>query len=150
MLSINPWDILWTIVNLLVLYAIFRKFLFQPVMNIIHEREDMINKQFEDAQKQQDDAAQMKSEYENQLKGAREKADQIILAARDQAKEEHENAILETQAKTDRMIEKAKADIEKEQKQAQQEVQGEIAKLALIAARKIIETGEAHDAEGSK
>ena len=62
MLSLNPWDILWTIVNLLVLYAIFRKFLFQPVMNIIHEREDMINKQFEDAQKQQDDAAQMKSE----------------------------------------------------------------------------------------
>lgn len=57
MLSLNPWDILWTIVNLLVLYAIFRKFLFQPVMNIIHEREDMINKQFEDAQKQQDDAA---------------------------------------------------------------------------------------------
>ena len=44
--------------------------------------------------------------------------------------------MLETQAKTDRMIEKAKADIEKEQKQAQQEVQGEIAKLALIAARK--------------
>lgn len=68
MLSLNPWDILWTIVNLLVLYAIFRKFLFQPVMNIIHEREDMINKQFEDAQKQQDDAAQMKSEYENQLR----------------------------------------------------------------------------------
>ena len=30
MLSLNPWDILWTIVNLLVLYAIFRKFLFQP------------------------------------------------------------------------------------------------------------------------
>ena len=25
MLSLNPWDILWTIVNLLVLYAIFRK-----------------------------------------------------------------------------------------------------------------------------
>ena len=52
MLSLNPWDILWTIVNLLVLYAIFRKFLFQPVMNVIHEREEMINKQFEDAQKQ--------------------------------------------------------------------------------------------------
>ena len=87
---------------------------------------------------------------QNHAKTTYVKADQIILAARDQAKEEHENAILETQAKTDRMIEKAKADIEKEQKQAQQEVQGEIAKLALIAARKIIETGEAHDAEGSK
>ncbi len=110
----------------------------------------MIQGQFDSAKKTQDDALQLKADYEEKLQKANVKADEIILAARDQAKEEHEKAVLETQAKTDRMIEKAKADIEKEQKQAQQEVQGEIAKLALIAARKIIETGEAHDAEGSK
>ena len=117
-------------------------------MNVIHRREELIQGQFDSAKKTQDDALQLKADYE--LQKANVKADEIILAARDQAKEEHEKAVLETQAKTDRMIEKAKADIEKEQKQAQQEVQGEIAKLALIAARKIIETGEAHDAEGSK
>ena len=137
MLNINPWNMVMIVINLLVLYAIFRKFLYKPVMNVIHRREELIQGQFDSAKKTQDDALQLK-------------ADEIILAARDQAKEEHEKAVLETQAKTDRMIEKAKADIEKEQKQAQQEVQGEIAKLALIAARKIIETGEAHDAEGSK
>ena len=126
MLNINPWNMVMIVINLLVLYAIFRKFLYKPVMNVIHRREELIQGQFDSAKNTQDDAE------------------------RDQAKEEHEKAVLETQAKTDRMIEKAKADIEKEQKQAQQEVQGEIAKLALIAARKIIETGEAHDAEGSK
>ena len=144
MLNIDPWNMVMIVINLLVLYAIFRKFLYKPVMNVIHQR------QFVSAKKTQDDALALKADYEQKLEQANVKADQIILAARDQAKEEHENAILETQAKTDRMIEKAKADIEKEQKQAQQEVQGEIAKLALIAARKIIETGEAHDAEGSK
>ena len=118
MLSLNPWDILWTIVNLLVLYAIFRKFLFQPVMNIIHEREDMINKQFEDAQKQQDDAAQMKSEYENQLKGAREKADQIILDAKTRAQEEYNNKMEATRVEADHMLEKAKSDIANEQEKA--------------------------------
>ena len=141
MLNINPWNMVMIVINLLVLYAIFRKFLYKPVMNVIHRREELIQGQFDSAKKTQDDALQLKANV---------KADEIILAARDQAKEEHEKAVLETQAKTDRMIEKAKADIEKEQKQAQQEVQGEIAKLALIAARKIIETGEAHDAEGSK
>ena len=141
MLNINPWNMVMIVINLLVLYAIFRKFLYKPVMNVIHRREELIQGQFDSAKKTQDDALQQKANV---------KADEIILAARDQAKEEHEKAVLETQAKTDRMIEKAKADIEKEQKQAQQEVQGEIAKLALIAARKIIETGEAHDAEGSK
>ena len=119
-------------------------------MNVIHRREELIQGQFDSAKKTQDDALQLKADYEEKLQKANVKVDEIILAARDQAKEEHEKAVLETQAKTDRMIEKAKADIEKEQKQAQQEVQGEIAKLALIAARKIIETGEAHDAEGSK
>ena len=150
MLNINPWNMVMIVINLLVLYAIFRKFLYKPVMNVIHRREELIQGQFDSAKKTQDDALALKTDYEQKLEQANVKADQIILAARDQAKEEHENAILETQAKTDRMIEKAKADIEKEQKQAQQEVQGEIAKLALIAARKIIETGEAHDAEGSK
>ena len=145
MLNINPWNMVMIVINLLVLYAIFRKFLYKPVMNVIHRREELIQGQFDSAKKTQDDALQL-----DKLQKANVKADEIILAARDQAKEEHEKAVLETQAKTDRMIEKAKADIEKEQKQAQQEVQGEIAKLALIAARKIIETGEAHDAEGSK
>ena len=134
MLSLNPWDILWTIVNLLVLYAIFRKFLFQPVMNIIHEREDMINKQFEDAQKQQDDAAQMKSEYENQLKGARE----------------YNNKMEATRAEADHMLEKAKSDIANEQEKATRDAQAKIAELALLAAKKIMKTGEAHDAGSSK
>ena len=150
MLNINPWNMVMIVINLLVLYAIFRKFLYKPVMNVIHLRDELIQGQFDSAKKTQDDALQLKADYEEKLQKANVKADEIILAARDQAKEEHEKAVLETQAKTDRMIEKAKADIEKEQKQAQQEVQGEIAKLALIAARKIIETGEAHDAEGSK
>ena len=150
MLNLDPWNLVMIVINLLVLYAIFRKFLYKPVMNVIHQREELIQGQFDSAKKTQDDALQLKADYEEKLQKANVKADEIILAARDQAKEEHEKAVLETQAKTDRMIEKAKADIEKEQKQAQQEVQGEIAKLALIAARKIIETGEAHDAEGSK
>ena len=136
MLNINPWNMVMIVINLLVLYAIFRKFLYKPVMNVIHRREELIQGQFDSAKKTQDDALQLKADYEEKLQKANVKA--------------HEKAVLETQAKTDRMIEKAKADIEKEQKQAQQEVQGEIAKLALIAARKIIETGEAHDAEGSK
>ena len=124
MLNINPWNMVMIVINLLVLYAIFRKFLYKPVMNVIHRREELIQGQFDSAKKTQDDALQLKADYEEKLQKANVKADEIIL--------------------------EAKADIEKEQKQAQQEVQGEIAKLALIAARKIIETGEAHDAEGSK
>ena len=106
MLNIDPWNMVMIVINLLVLYAIFRKFLYKPVMNVIHQREELIQGQFDSAKKTQDDALALKADYEQKLEQANVKADQIILAARDQAKEEHENAILETQAKTDRMIEK--------------------------------------------
>ena len=40
MLNINPWNMVMIVINLLVLYAIFRKFLYKPVMNVIHRREE--------------------------------------------------------------------------------------------------------------
>ena len=116
MLSINPWNILWTVVNLLVIYAIFRKFLFQPVMNVINAREKMINNQFKSAK---DDEA-----YNSQMEDIR--------------------------VETERLKEKAKKDIEAQHEKAMQATQAEIAKLAVVAARKILETGDSRDADSSK
>ena len=90
MLNIDPWNMVMIVINLLVLYAIFRKFLYKPVMNVIHQREELIQGQFDSAKKTQDDALALKADYEEKLEQANVKADQIILAARDQAKEEKE------------------------------------------------------------
>ena len=88
MLSIDPWNILWTVVNLLVLYAIFKKFLYQPVMNVINARDEMVKSQFADAKKEQEDAKALKAEYQDKLESAKTEADQIILEARDRAQKE--------------------------------------------------------------
>ena len=92
----------------------------------------------------------MKSENENQLKGAREKADQIILDARTRAQEEYNSKMEATRAEADHMLEKAKSDIANEQEKATRDAQAKIAELALLAAKKIMKTGEAHDAGSSK
>ena len=81
MLSIDPWNILRTVVNLLVLYAIFKKFLYQPVMNVINARDDLVKSQFADAKKEQHDAKSLKVAYPDKLESAKTEADQIILEA---------------------------------------------------------------------
>ncbi len=146
MLSIDPWNILWTVVNLLVLYFIFKKFLYQPVMNVIKAREDMVKSQFADAKKEQDEAEKLKASYEEKLESAKEQADQIILEARDRANQEHVLAVEKTKAETDAMLEKAKKDIANEQEKATKAAEADIARLALVAARKIVKTGDVHDA----
>ena len=111
MLSIDPWNILWTVVNLLVLYAIFKKFLYQPVMNVINARDDLVKSQFADAKKKQDDAKALKAAYQDKLESAKTEADQIILEARDRAQKEHEMTLEKTRVEADAMLEKAKSDI---------------------------------------
>ena len=82
MLKIDPWNIIWTVVNLLFLYWIFKKFLFDRVMGVINQRDEMIQKQFSEAKKSQDDAESLKSDYKKKLESAKTQADQIILDAR--------------------------------------------------------------------
>ena len=143
MLSIDPWNILWTVVNLLVLYLVFKKFLFKPVMKVINAREDMIKQQFDDAKKSQ-------ASYDEKIESAKAEADEIIVNARNRAQEEHEAALEKTRKETEVMLEKAKADIATEKEKATEAAQADIARLALIAARKIVKTGDAHDAGSSK
>ena len=149
MLSIDPWNILWTVVNLLVLYLVFKKFLFKPVMKVINARED-IKQQFDDAKKSQEEADALKASYDEKLESAKTEADEIIVNARNRAQEEHEAALEKTRKETEVMLEKAKADIATEKEKATEAAQADIARLALIAARKIVKTGDAHDAGSSK
>lgn len=150
MLSINPWNILWTVVNLLVIYAIFRKFLFQPVMNVINAREKMINDQFESAKNAEDEAAKLKEEYHDKIKTAKTEADRILADAKERADEAYNSQIEDIRVETERLKEKAKRDIEAQHEKAMQATQAEIAKLAVVAARKILETGDSRDADSSK
>lgn len=150
MLNISPWNLLFTVINILFLYWIFRKFLFQPVMKVIHTREELVKQQFENAKKNQDAADQMKTEYQEKLKTAHVQAEEIMVHAKQRAEKEHDQMLLKTREESERMLERAKNDIKSEQVKAKQEVSAEIAKLAMVAAKKILETGELHDAASNE
>lgn len=67
-----------------------------------------------------------------------------------QPEAEQEKALERTRQEADSMLEKAKADIASEQEKATKAAEAEIAKLAILAARKIVKTGEANDTGSSK
>ena len=100
MLKLDIWNIVWTIVNILVLYAIFRKFLFQPVLKVIQDRENIIKNQIDNAQKVTDDANQLKADYEKKLEVAKDEADKIIVEARQRSEKERAKAIEATKQET--------------------------------------------------
>lgn len=146
MLKIDPWTMFFTVVNVLILFVGLKIFAIKPVKKIIDEREKLINDQFESAKKSQDEALQMKEEYQEKLNAAKEKAEEIVVEARQRAEAEHDKIMADTKIESEQMLNKAKADIQAEKEKAQNEVQTEIAHLAMAAARKIMKAGDSIDA----
>ena len=149
MLSLEPWTLFWTVFNVLVLFLAMKKFLLKPVMGVIEKRESMIRQQFDEAENAKNQAQAMKEAYTKQLETAHAQADEIITSARARADKEHSQAMEETRKESMKMLDQARKDIESQQEKATQELKSQIADLAMTAARKIILTGDVHDA-GSK
>lgn len=145
MLSLNGWTLFFTILNVLVLFLGVKKFLLKPVMNVVSQREELIQNQLTNAAETKKQAEQLKDEYQAELATAHDKAEEIIVMAKERAEVEYNNAIAKTREETEHMLSKAKADIMNEQEKAKKEPQDEITKLAIQAARKIMKTGDVHD-----
>ena len=137
MISIDL-NLVWTIINLVVLYLLLKHFLIGPVMNIMDQRKQMIEDGFKNAQAAQDDANRLKQEYETALSGAKQEYVQLIENARKNAKAEYDRIINEAGEKAGSMIESAKENVRIEREQTMKELKSQIAGLAAASAAKII------------
>ena len=145
MISIDL-NLVWTIINLVVLYLLLRHFLIGPVMNIMEQRKQMIDDGFKNAEAAQADADRLKQEYETALSGAKQESVQLIENARKSAKAEYDRIINEAGEKAGTMIESAKENVRIEREQTMKELKSQIAGLAAASAAKII-GGNADDTE---
>ena len=114
--SVSGWQLLFTLINLVIDYFILKKFLYQPVKKMFAQRQAEVEDTYKKADEANADATSLKQQYEQKMAGAREEADAIVRNATGRADEQ--------------------AAIEK--KQALNQVKNQIADLALQAAENVI------------
>lgn len=131
-------NLVFTIINLLVLYLLMKKFLFGPIIKVMDERKAMIDQQFAGAKEQEDQAKALKEQYEGALKSAKEESYQIMEQAKKEAKAQADRTVEDTQAKVAAMLAKAQEDISTERENAMRQMKDDVASLAMEAAGKII------------
>ena len=80
-ISINIWQVVISLANLVILFLILKKFLFEPVKKIKAQRENEIETQYKKAEKARKEAADLKAGWEDKITTADQKADEIISEA---------------------------------------------------------------------
>ena len=130
--------LVWTIINLIVLFLLLRHFLINPVSNIMEQRRKLIADGLQNAQDTQDEANRLKAEYEESLSGAKKESAEIVDKARIDARAEYDRIVGEAGAKAGNIIENAKENVRIEREQTMKELQSQIAGLAIASAEKIV------------
>ena len=138
-ISITPWTIIFSICNLLILFALVKKFLFKRVMAILDARQQEIDGMYDAAGKDRADAAQMKEEYAERMSRAREEADTLVRSAMDTAQKRGDAIVHEAKEEAAHMKQKAESDIEQEKRKAYSELMGDISGMAVDIAGKMVE-----------
>ena len=64
-LGVNPWTALFILLNTLTIFFVARKFLFNPVMKIITDRQQEIDDMYADAGSARQQAKALEAEYQN-------------------------------------------------------------------------------------
>ena len=133
-------NILWTIINLLILYALMKHFLFQPVHDILDKRKQEIESDFALANQQKQEALESKNKANQQLENMQTICDGMLADAKEQASLEYEQIIADANKKSDEMIEQARIKTIEVANEEKAKAKSEIADLINKAADKITNT----------
>lgn len=138
-MSLSTSDLLFAIINFLVLLAVLKKFLYKPLMNMIDQRELQVKNDLESAEKARNDAQKTKEEYTKQMEQAKQEAQQIIEKANKIGEESREALLKQAREEAARMTEKAQEMIRLEKEEALSQLRNEVASLVVLAAGKVID-----------
>lgn len=138
------WNILFTIINVIVLYLLLRKFLFKPVLSIMEKREKMIMESMSTAQKEREEAQMLMHEAQKQVDEVNAEAEAQAKQRREQAEREQRETLDETRQEAERILETSRKNALIEREKILGQSKDELVAAAIEAAKKVasLRTGD--------
>ena len=126
------------IVNFVLLLVILQRLAYKPVLKMLKDRTDKIDKSLRQAKKIEEELKNTEEIKLAEIKKAKEESQEIIKEAYETSEKRSQESIEKTKAKTQEIVEKAKQEIKTEKENSIQEAKKEIADISIQIAGKII------------
>ncbi len=139
MLSLDI-NLVFTIINLLIWYVLIRKFLFQPVNNIISQREAAIASRYAEAQSLKEAAQAEKEKCENLQAQIEQDRSQAEAKAQADAREEYSRIVADAKSQAEQIVETSRKEAELEKEKIISQAERRIRTLILDTAEESMKT----------
>ena len=138
-ITVNIWSILISLANLVILFFILKHFLYKPLKNVLAQRRESIDKQYEAADVARISAETDQKEIHEKLLAVKDDADVIIKEAETEAQRVKENIVSEANDKAELIIKNAQNEAEAERKKAEMEIKTRVTDISVALAEKMID-----------
>ncbi len=138
-ISVNIWQMIVSLLNLIILFLIIKKFLYKPVKKMLNDRKNTIDKQYTDANEAKLKAEEDKKLYEEKLLSAKTEADGVIQSAVITAEAREKEIIALANQKAENILIKAENDAKLTLLKAQESIKQEIIGVGSAFAQKVLE-----------
>jgi len=139
LVTVNPVTLIAQIANLFIQLLVVKIFFLDKIKAILDQRREAADKEITDAQAAHAEAAAIKATYEQNMREAKLKADDLLTSAQRTATLRSEEIISQAQQTAAQIKAKASSDIEMEKKKAINDAKNEISGLAMAIAGKVVE-----------
>lgn len=137
-ISVNVWQMLISIANLLILFLILKRFLFRPVQRVLAARREQVERLYSDAGEAKAEAEAARAEYTERLSGADREAEEILKRATRRASERSEEITREAREEADTLRRRAAEEIAQEKKKAINDIKNDISSISMEIAERVV------------
>ena len=132
-------NLLWTVVDVLILYVLLRKFLFKPIQNVLDQRQKMIEADIAAAKTSKKEAAETMNAAQEKLRNVDNEAAARREAYEKQAEVEKQQLLADARKQADAIVAAGKASAEAERQSKLRQADAQIADLTRTMCAKVLE-----------
>lgn len=137
-ISINIWQILISLCNLILLFLILKRFLYKPVQNMLAKRQAALDSQYAAADEARSHAEADRQALEEKLRNAQTEADNLLKKAAVTADRRGEQIVSDAKEKADGIVRQAQAQAALEHKKAEASIKKEIVDVSAVLTEKML------------
>ena len=138
-ISVNLWQTLISLANLVLLFLIVKRFLFKPVQTMLKNRQNEIDQQYEAAENANRSAEENKAQWEEKISSVKERTDEMLKKAQDNAKRQSDTILSKAKEQAEGIVRQAEVQAELEMKKAEESIKQEIVEVSTALANKLLE-----------
>lgn len=138
-ISVNLWQVLISLCNLVIIFLIVKRFLYRPVKKMLASRQQELDAQYDAAKKERQDAAADRAHWQEKLQTAQTQAQELLQRASTMADRRGEDIVNDAKVKARDIIQQAETEAELQRRKVRAQIRHDVIEVSAAMTEKMLQ-----------